>query len=259
MLMQKLVFVAQTGASIVLYLLIALSVLSVGVVIERWWYFRKRKLDFAKTSVDLEKFLRAGDVAGARKELGKSMTVEAECVRDALAWYDDGTEAVQEILVKGVRQRRKIFESGLLFLGTLGNNAPFIGLFGTVLGVVSAFKELGAASGAMAGSGGGMNNVMGGIAEALIATAIGILVAIPAVVAYNMFQKRGADIEENTAALGNVIVATMKARPAKPARKEEGTGRTTRNQRKEDKSAEREKPAIEEVAQKAAHHVEASA
>jgi len=258
MLMQKLTFVAQTGASIVLYILIALSILSIGVVMERWWYFRKRKLDFAKTSADLEKSLRAGDVAGARKELSKSPTVEAACVHDALAWFDDGIEAVQEILIKGVRQRRKVFESGLLFLGTLGNNAPFIGLFGTVLGVVAAFKELGAASGAMAGSGGGMNNVMGGIAEALIATAIGILVAIPAVVAYNMFQKRGADIEENTAALGNVIVATMKAaRPVKAPRKEEGSGRTTRNQRKEDKS-EREK-SIEEVAQKAGHHAEASA
>jgi biopolymer transport protein TolQ len=260
MLMQKLTFVAQTGASIVLYVLIMLSVLSVGVVIERWWYFRKRKLDFAKTSADLEKFLRAGDVAGARKELGRSMTVEAECVSDALGWFDEGIEAVQEILMKGVRQRRKVFESGLLFLGTLGNNAPFIGLFGTVLGVVSAFKELGAASGAMAGSGGGMNNVMGGIAEALIATAIGILVAIPAVVAYNMFQKRGADIEENTAALGNLIVATMKSRPVKTTRKEESSGRTTRNQRKEDRAdkAEKEK-VIEEVTQKAAHHVEASA
>jgi biopolymer transport protein ExbB/TolQ len=258
MLMQKLVFVAQTGASMVLYILIGLSILSVGVVIERWWYFRKRKLDFAKTSADLEKFLRAGDLAGARKDLGKSPTVEAECVRDALAWFDEGIEAVQEILMKGIRQRRKVFESGLLFLGTLGNNAPFIGLFGTVLGVVSAFKELGAAQGAMSAGGGGMNNVMGGIAEALIATAIGILVAIPAVVAYNIFQKKGADIEENTAALGNVIVASLKARtPKTTSRKEEGSGRTTRNQRKEDK-VEREK-AIEEVAQKAAHHAEASA
>jgi hypothetical protein len=125
---------------------------------------------------------------------------------------------------------------------------------------VSAFKELGAAQGAMSAGGGGMNNVMGGIAEALIATAIGILVAIPAVVAYNIFQKRGADIEENTAALGNVIVASMKAVrvPRTASRKEEGSGRTTRNQRKEDK-AEKEK-VLEDMPQKAAsHQVEASA
>ena len=170
MLMQKLVFVAQSGASAVLYLLLVLSVISVGVVIERWWYFRKRRLDLATASADLEKQLRAGNVEGARKEFGKSKAVEAEILCDALAWYNDGPEAVQEIVQKGVRQRRKVFESGLLFLGTLGNNAPFIGLFGTVLGVVAAFRELGAAQANMAAAGGGMNNVMGGIAEALVAT-----------------------------------------------------------------------------------------
>ena len=101
--------------------------------------------------------------------------------------------------------RRKSFEAGLLFLGTLGNNAPFIGLFGTVLGIVTAFRELRAAARRRA-----MGNVMGGIAEALVATAVGILVALPAVIAYNVFQKKGPDIEENAAALGNVLLASMK-------------------------------------------------
>lgn len=224
MLMQKLVFVAQSGASAVLYLLLLLSVVSVGVVIERWWYFRKRRLDLTDTSTTLEKQLRAGNVEAARKELGKSKAVEAEILCDALAWYNEGPEAVQEIVQKGVRQRRRAFESGLLFLGTLGNNAPFVGLFGTVLGVVAAFRELGAAQANMAAAGGGMNNVMGGIAEALVATAIGILVAIPAVIAYNVFQKRGADIEENSAALSNVVVASMAARRRHAAGRHRGRG-----------------------------------
>jgi biopolymer transport protein ExbB/biopolymer transport protein TolQ len=98
----------------------------------------------------------------------------------------------------------------------LGSNAPFVGLFGTVLGVVAAFKELGAASATMAASGGGMGNVMSGIAEALIATAVGILVAIPAVIAYNLFQKKCNDIEENCGALLNQVLAVMKAKPATP-------------------------------------------
>ena len=104
-----------------------------------------------------------------------------------------------------MRARRKKFEGGLLFLGTLGNNAPFIGLFGTVLGIVTAFRELGSAQM------GAMGNVMGGIAEALISTAVGILVALPAVVFYNVFQKKGADVEEQAGALGNVVLASMKA------------------------------------------------
>jgi biopolymer transport protein ExbB/biopolymer transport protein TolQ len=213
LLMQKLVLVASTGATAVLYMLLALSVFSVGVVLERWWYFRKRKLNVVAVGDGLEKQLRAHNVEAARKSLSAVRSVETEILNDALAYYADGPDSLQEIVQKGVRQRRKTFESGLLFLGTLGSNAPFVGLFGTVLGVVAAFKELGAASANMsASSGGGMGNVMGGIAEALIATAIGILVAIPAVIAYNLFQKKCNDIEENTAALANQVLAVMKSK-----------------------------------------------
>jgi biopolymer transport protein ExbB/TolQ len=216
LLMQKLVLVASTGASVVLYLLLALSVYSVGVVLERWWYFRRRKFDLEDVAETLAKRLRAGDVEGARKELAQMRSVEAEVLGDALAYYGDGPDSLEEIVQKGIRQRRKTFESGLLFLGTLGSNSPFVGLFGTVLGVVAAFKELGAASAAMAASGGGMGNVMSGIAEALIATAVGILVAIPAVIAYNIFQKKCNDIEENAGALLNQVLAVMKAKAVTP-------------------------------------------
>ena len=79
-------------------------------------------------------------------------------------------------------------ERNLAFLGTLGANAPFIGLFGTVLGIIKAFKDL-AESGLKPG-GETSTEVMSGISEALVATAVGLLVAIPAVVAYNIFQRR---------------------------------------------------------------------
>jgi biopolymer transport protein ExbB/biopolymer transport protein TolQ len=205
-LMQKLVFVASVASQAVLYVLLGLSVLSIGVIIERWWYFRKRKENLDTLSDRLKKAFAKGDVAAARKVLAGSKSVEAAIVAEALEWYDEGPEAVEQILAKGTRLRRKSFEGGLLFLGTLGNNAPFIGLFGTVLGIVTAFRELGA------NSMGAMGNVMSGIAEALIATAVGILVALPAVIYYNVFQKKGSDIEEQAAALGNVVLATMRGR-----------------------------------------------
>jgi len=209
MLLQKLVFVAQLGASVVLYLLIGLSIISIGVIFERWWYFRRRRLDLPKASDALQASLKADDVDQAIAALKKSRSVEAEVVSQALGWYAAGGEAVEQILAKGVRERRKAFESGLLFLGTLGNNAPFIGLFGTVLGIVTAFRELGNTQG---GATGGMGNVMGGIAEALVATAIGILVALPAVIAYNVFQKKAVDVEDNAATLGNVVLASLAAK-----------------------------------------------
>jgi biopolymer transport protein ExbB/TolQ len=203
-LVSKLVFVAQIASQAVLYVLLGLSVLSIGVIIERWWYFRRRKDNLDELSERLRKAFAKGDATAARKVLAGSKSVEAAIVGEALDWYDEGPEAVEQILAKATRLRRKSFEAGLLFLGTLGNNAPFIGLFGTVLGIVTAFRELGA------NSMGAMGNVMGGIAEALIATAVGILVALPAVIYYNIFQKKGSDVEEQAAALGNVVIATMR-------------------------------------------------
>ena len=227
-LMQKLVFVAQLASSAVLYVLLALSVISIGVIIERWWYFRRRRDDIDALSDRLRKVLAKRDLAGARRLLEASPSVEAAIIVEALDWWAEGPEAVEQILVKAVRQRRKKFEGGLLFLGTLGNNAPFIGLFGTVLGIVTAFRELGTAQM------GAMGNVMSGIAEALIATAVGIMVALPAVIFYNVFQKKGADLEEQAGALGNVVLASMRsakedangARPAR-AREAEATAKPT--------------------------------
>jgi biopolymer transport protein ExbB/biopolymer transport protein TolQ len=212
MLIQKLVYVAQVGASAVLYVLLALSVISVGVIIDRWWFFKKRRFEGKSIQEPYEKALRAGEFEAARGALHKSSSLEANVAAEAIEWRSGGAAAVQEILQKGVREKRKLFEGGLLFLGTLGNNAPFIGLFGTVLGVVTAFKELGGAQ-AAAAAGGGMGNVMGGISEALVATAVGILVALPAVVAYNVFQKKGTEIEENAAIMGNALLAALASHP----------------------------------------------
>jgi len=211
MLMQKLVLVAPLVANVILYLLLALSVLSIGVIIERWWFFSRRRTDIPELSDGLRKALRTHDLAAARKLVEKNKSVEAEIISEALGWYDQGPDAVEQIVAKAVRARRKKFEAGLVFLGTLGNNAPFIGLFGTVLGIVTAFKELGATTG-NAGVSAGMNNVMSSISEALIATAVGILVALPAVIYYNIFQKKGSDIEENANGLGNVLLASLQSR-----------------------------------------------
>ncbi len=217
-LMQKLVFVAQLASQAVLYVLLALSVLSIGVIIERWWYFRRRRDNLDALADRLRKAFGRGDLAAARQLLGNSPSVEAQIVHEALDWYDDGPDAVEQILAKATRLRRKKFEAGLLFLGTLGNNAPFIGLFGTVLGIVTAFRELGN------NSMGAMGNVMSGIAEALIATAVGILVALPAVIFYNVYQKKGSDIEEQAAALGNVVSASMRtSRSVDKARPTDGS------------------------------------
>ncbi|MCE9575665.1 MAG: MotA/TolQ/ExbB proton channel family protein [Deltaproteobacteria bacterium] len=208
MLGENLQEIAKVGATGVLYLLIALSVISIGVVAERWWYHRRNKTDIKALAATMGRALRAGDRDGAIAALKKTRAIEAHAVAEALEYYEDGPDAFAQMKEKAMRDRRGPIEAGLLFLGTLGNNAPFIGLFGTVLGIVHSFRELGAASPG-AGGAGNMDNVMNGIAEALISTAIGILVAIPAVVAYNVFSKKSQQIEENSGALENVVLATL--------------------------------------------------
>src|SRR5262249_18783969 len=118
MLVQKLLSIAQVGGQAVLYVLLALSVLSIGVGIERWWYFKKRRIDAPTVGRRLVEFLRANDLEGARGYLKSLPGVEAEVLHDALAWYRDGFEAVEQVLAGGVKERRAGYESGLLFLGT---------------------------------------------------------------------------------------------------------------------------------------------
>ena len=107
---------------------------------------------------------------------------------------------------------RKALEARLAYLGTLGNNAPFIGLFGTVIGIILAFERLGQATGT-AGTGAASQvasaAVMSAIAEALVATAVGIGVALPAVAAYNYFQRRIATMLDDAETLSTLVLAYL--------------------------------------------------
>jgi biopolymer transport protein ExbB len=111
-----------------------------------------------------------------------------------------GPEGAGEHLAAALSDERRRLERRLLWLGTLGNNAPFIGLFGTVLGVIKAFRDLAAA-------GAGPEVVMAGLSEALVATAVGLLVALPCVFAFNTFSKRVRDLLSETEALGRRLGA----------------------------------------------------
>jgi len=176
------------GAEWVLWLLVILSVLSVYVMIERALFFRGISGADAELRGPLLSALTKGDREGAIKAVEQAAGPGGRMVRGMLAQTEHGAEAI-DAAMNGVRPAERVrLERNLSFLGTLGANAPFIGLFGTVLGIIKAFSDL-AKSGLQAG-GETSTQVMSGISEALVATAIGLLVAIPAVVAYNIFQRR---------------------------------------------------------------------
>ena len=134
-------------------------------------------------------------------------------MRAGIKWAHGGSEAVSDAIESELATAKAELEKSTNLLGTLGNNAPFIGLFGTVIGVIEAFHQLGATG----QNQDAMGSVMAGIAEALIATGVGIFVAIPAVVVFNVVQQKIGEIENNVTALSKILTAFVKSR----ARQEE--------------------------------------
>lgn len=209
MLIERLTKLALLGSSWVLYLLLLLSVVSVATMVERWAFFARRSTDQEKLRLRILKKLEDSDVEGAFAILEKDPSLQARLTREALSWLHGGPEAMTDAVDAELARIRAELERGTNLLGTLGNNAPFVGLFGTVLGVIIAFHSLGASGGNASAMGG----VMGGIAEALVATGVGLFVALPAVVAYNLIQKKIGQIETDAASLIKLVSAHAKANP----------------------------------------------
>jgi biopolymer transport protein ExbB/TolQ len=211
-LVQTLLGLPIFNSEWVLYLLLGLSVVSIGVALERWFFYNKRKLDIAAVRTALTKHLQRGDFAGAASLVEKQDALETNVLLEGLRAYEKGPESVEDLLAGALGHERKRYEQRLAFLATIASNSPYIGLFGTVLGIVRSFRDL-AANMADASSA-----VMAGIAEALIATAVGLLVAIPAVVAYNVFKSRVKDAVTNSQLLARQLLAELKATDAAGSR-----------------------------------------
>ncbi len=198
----------------VLYLLLILSIASIGVMLERWVFYRRRRLDSGQVRDALSKSLDKGDFEAAATLLKQHDALETNVVLVGLQAAALGPESVEDLLVGALGQERARYERRLNFLATLASNAPYIGLFGTVLGIIRSFRDL-AANMADASSA-----VMAGLAESLIATAMGLLVAIPAVIAFNVFRGRVKESVTNCQTLGGVLLSRLKAtEPAAPAAK----------------------------------------
>jgi biopolymer transport protein ExbB/biopolymer transport protein TolQ len=206
MIVKYLLKVAMLGSTWVMYLLLALSVASIAVMVERWWFFRKRGKGGDEVCDALCDLLEQGDRTEAEGLLRRHESIEAEVLLASLRWAQGGPDALAAGIDGEMTKRRRELESGMTLLGTLGNNAPFVGLLGTVIGVIVAFADLAEGSNKIQ-----MDKVMGGIAEALIATGVGLFVAIPAVVAYNFFQKKITDIEDNVASISKRLSALLAA------------------------------------------------
>jgi biopolymer transport protein ExbB len=193
------------GAEWVLWLLLILSVISIGVMIERGLFFLLNRVESAKIIDILQTFVSKGEIKKAISSLDSLKGTAATVLKAGLQAYLNGNQSVEEEM-NGVKTKERLrLEKNIAILGTLGNNAPFIGLFGTVLGIIKAFHDL------SLDTRGGASAVMAGISEALVATAIGLLVAIPAVVAFNYFQRKTRRILTNIEAFSYMLVAQLKS------------------------------------------------
>jgi biopolymer transport protein ExbB len=190
------------GAEPVMWLMLALSVASIGVIIERAIFFARVRADVHALLRDIENRLQDDDAQGAEELLVDQRSAEAAIVRAGLRVLDRGGSAVREAMAGAALLQRERLERGLSFLGTLASNTPFIGLFGTVIGIVMAFEQLSLSDAKSSTSA----LVMASIAEALVATAVGIGVAVPAVVAFNVFQQRIRVSLDQGAALGHLVL-----------------------------------------------------
>ena len=174
--------------------MLVLSIISLAIMLERAWLYWSLRDDIEALMRDFGRLLRSGDLQGARKRLEASRSAEAAVVVAGLVEADRGVEAAQESMDGASALQRLKLEKRLAFLGTLGNNAPFIGLLGTVIGIVAAFDEL-----SQGEDGDGRDRlqlapeaVMARISEASVATAVGLLIAIPAVAALQRLPARRA-------------------------------------------------------------------
>jgi biopolymer transport protein ExbB len=190
------------GGGWVIALLLVASVAVVAVIVERGIVARRERREFALVREKLSPLLNAGRTVQAAEAV-KSLAGAGARILSAGLSASSPAGAEERMGAARIVEKR-FLDRNLLILGTLGNNAPFIGLFGTVLGVIKAFRDLALSASA------GPEVVMNGLAEALIATAVGLLVAIPSVIGYNIFQKIAADLLADTDALTKLLLAAFK-------------------------------------------------
>jgi biopolymer transport protein ExbB len=202
---QLLDLMLRAGSRWVLWLLILLSLAAVAVMIDRVWFFLQERPPRDRLAAAI-RAMRDGSAPAAFAKLAGARSMEAAVVRVCLQHAADGADAVEDHKAAAVETERLRYEKRLAFLGTLGSNAPFVGLFGTVLGIIRAFHDL--AAGAMAGQ--GTQAVMSGIAEALVATGVGLLVALPAVAMYNVLIRHVETATASAEAMSREVIAYIK-------------------------------------------------
>lgn len=212
MLQDGMMQFALLGAGWVLWLLVFLSVGVLAITVERVVFLARDGTNANALAAAMRSFVSAGDPEAFRASLDRMHGFEARVLSAGLEVSHKGTAAMERAMEGTAVAERMRMERGLSFLATVGANAPFIGLFGTVLGIIRAFHDLGI------DTSNASEAVMAGISEALVATAVGLLVAIPAVVLYNAFTRWVKTRVGRSESLAGLVLAAVAAEAAPDGR-----------------------------------------
>ncbi len=194
---------ALSGGNWVLWFLLGASVLSMAVILERSLVFlREGRSCRALRSLAQAPLLRK-DWDSLSRLAGEHPGAAALILKAAAEAAPAGPAAVEERALAARLDAKRLLDRRLIVLGTLGNSAPFIGLFGTVLGIIRAFQDLSQTSA-------GPDAVMRGLSQALIATAFGLLVAIPSSIGYNYFLRRMETSLDEAERLVRLLLSSLK-------------------------------------------------
>lgn len=198
--------IAEFGHDITLWILVLLSIFSLAFILERYFTLARVAKNSERTSEKIRDILKANQLAEVEDLAKEKDSLEGQALTYALRHIKErGLSGLEEIFSSYALIEKPILEKRLNFLATVGSNAPFIGLLGTVFGVMDAFKQLAEAQPDQA-------MVMLGISKALIATAVGLAVAIPAVIAYNYFQRKVRSIMSSLESVRDLCIAYARSK-----------------------------------------------
>lgn len=205
MLTEKIFTVAHLADQVVLWILLVLSVLSIGMILERYFALKKISAESQRVRARIKLALQSNSLDDVEDLAKDPNSVEGRAAGYAMKHMrESGSKGLEEIFNTFALTERPELEKFLGFLATVGSNAPYIGLFGTVLGIMKAFNDLATAPEA------GQQTVMAGISMALVATAAGLFVAIPAVAFYNYYSKQVKSIFQNLESVKELCLAYAK-------------------------------------------------
>jgi biopolymer transport protein ExbB len=190
-------------SSFTMMILVVCSVIALTFIFERWLFYKHTAIDADRFYVRLRDTFRNDGIEKAISVCNSSLAPLALVVKSGLEESNKSAQAAAEMMDATAIDQRTKLEKNLSILGTLGNIAPLIGLFGTVIGIIRAFHSLSVSGSA------GPSVISAGIAEALLTTAAGLIIAVPSVVFYNYYLRRVATIMNEIEAVSKKVLIML--------------------------------------------------